>query len=453
MKKSPQFLLWFIILLTILGIVVNLPSKGFFSFTKSLSFKEGLDLAGGTSLTLKADMKSIDQAQRGKALESAKTVIEQRTNYFGVSEPIVQTAVSGNDYRVIVELPGVNIDQAKNIIGTTAQLSFWEGTATSSSVSVKTQADIQLLVATQSAYPPSVVLALGTYPSKTDLSGADLKETSVGFDQNSGKPEVQLKFTSQGAKKFADITSRNVGKIVAIALDNQVIEAPRVNQPILTGDAVITGGFTTQTANAVSKSLNAGALPVPLVYLQQHGVEATLGRESLLKSLFAGVLGILIIIIFMTVLYGKLGIIASVALIIYTLLVASILKISSVTPYAITLTLSGIAGFILSIGMAVDANILIFERMKEERRSGRSWHESLELGFTRAWTSIRDSNISSLITCSVLYQFGTGSVKGFALTLAIGVLVSMFSAIVVTRTLLNVMLNSFQHPVPKETGS
>ena len=147
------------------------------------------------------------------------------------------------------------------------------------------------------------------------------------------------------------------------------------------------------------------------------------------------------------------GIIASVALIIYTLLVASILKISSVTPYAITLTLSGIAGFILSIGMAVDANILIFERMKEERRSGRSWHESLELGFTRAWTSIRDSNISSLITCSVLYQFGTGSVKGFALTLAIGVLVSMFSAIVVTRTLLNVMLNSFQHPVPKETGS
>ncbi|MBF8250311.1 MAG: Protein translocase subunit SecD [Candidatus Levybacteria bacterium] len=436
MKKSPRALLWFIILLTILSVAINLPSKGILSFTKSLSFKEGLDLAGGTSLTLKADMENLDQSQRSKALEAVKTVIDQRTNYFGVSEPIVQTAIGGNDYRVIVELPGVNIDQAKSIIGTTAQLSFWESTATSSSVSVKTQADIQLLVATQSAYPPSVVSILGTYPNKTDLGGADLKETSVGFDQNSGKPEVQLKFTSAGAKKFADITSRNVGKIVAIALDDQVIEAPRVNQPILTGDAVITGGFTTQTANAVSRSLNAGALPVPLVYLQQHGVEATLGRESLLKSLFAGALGILIIIIFMTVLYGKLGIIASVALIIYSLLVASILKISSITPYAITLTLSGIAGFILSIGMAVDANILIFERMKEERRLGRSWHESLELGFTRAWTSIRDSNISSLITCAVLYQFGTGSVKGFALTLAIGVLVSMFSAIVVTRTFL-----------------
>src|SRR3990167_3018774 len=222
MKKSPQFLLWFIILLTILGIVVNLPSKGFLSFTKSLSFKEGLDLAGGTSLTLKADMKSIDQAQRGKALESAKTVIEQRTNYFGVSEPIVQTAVSGNDYRVIVELPGVNIDQAKNIIGTTAQLSFWEQTATSSSVLIKSQNELQALAATQSAYPPSVVVSLGTYPNKTNLSGSDLKETSVGFDSQSGKPQVQLKFTSTGAKKFADITSANVGKKVAIVLDERV---------------------------------------------------------------------------------------------------------------------------------------------------------------------------------------------------------------------------------------
>jgi preprotein translocase subunit SecD len=436
MKKSPRALLWFIILLTILAVLINLPSKGFLSFTKNLSFKKGLDLAGGTSLTLKADMKNLDQAQRGKALEAVKTVIDQRTNYFGVSEPIVQTAISGNDYRVIVELPGVNIDQAKNIIGTTAQLSFWETTASSSAVSVKSQEEFQALAATQSAYPSSVVLALGTYPNKTNLGGSDLKETSVGFDQNSGKPEVQLKFTSAGAKKFADITSRNIGKIVAISLDDQVIEAPRVNQAILTGDAVITGGFTTQSANNLSKSLNAGALPVPLVYLQQHGVDATLGSESLLKSLFAGGLGIIIIIIFMTVLYGRLGIIASLALIIYTLLVASILKVSSITPYAITLTLSGIAGFILSIGMAVDANILIFERMKEERRSGRAWHDSLELGFSRAWTSIRDSNISSLITCFVLYQFGTGSVRGFALTLAIGVLVSMFSAIVVTRTLL-----------------
>lgn len=439
MKKSPRSLLWFIILITVLAVVINLPSKGFFSFTKSLSFKEGLDLAGGTSLTLKADMGSLDQSQRGKALEAVKTVIDQRTNYFGVSEPIVQTAVSGNDYRVIVELPGVNIDQAKTIIGTTAQLSFWEQSASGSAVLFKNQQEYLDFISTQSAqvaYPPSVLQYLGTYPNKTNLGGSDLKATNVGFNSQSGKPEVQLTFTSTGAKKFADITTRNVGKIVAIVLDNQVIEAPRVNQAILTGNAIIEGGFTTQSANALSRSLNAGALPVPLLYLQQHGVDATLGQDSLLKSLFAGALGILIIIIFMTVLYGKLGIIASVALVLYTLFTLSIFKLSSITPYAITLTLSGIAGFILSIGMAVDANILIFERMKEERRIGRSWHDSLELGFTRAWTSIRDSNISSLITCFVLYQFGTGSVRGFALTLAIGVLVSMFSAIVVTRTLL-----------------
>ena len=439
MKKNPRFLLWFIILLAIVTVLLNLPSKGFLSITKSLTFKKGLDLAGGTSLTLQADMKNIASAQRSKALDAAKGIIEQRTNYFGVSEPIVQTAITGNDYRIIVELPGVTIDQAKSIIGTTAQLSFWEQNPKSSPISLKTQADLKNLFATQSAYPLSVLQYLGTYPVKTSLSGLDLQDTNVTFDTQTGKPEVQLIFTPAGAKKFADITTRNVGKIVAIVLDNQVIEAPRVNQAILTGNAVITGGFTTDAANSLSRSLNAGALPVPLIYLQQHSVDATLGNEYLLQSLFAGGLGIVIIIIFMSILYGRLGIIASVALVIYTLLVVSIFKVSSITPYAITLTLSGIAGFILSIGMAVDANILIFERMKEERRAGKGWHEALELGFSRAWTSIRDSNISSLITSFVLYQYGTGSVRGFALTLAIGVLVSMFSAIVITRTFLRVI--------------
>ena len=432
MKKSPRLLLWFIIILTITAIIINLPAIGPLSFTKPLTFKQGLDLAGGTSLTFKADMKDISSDQKDKALDSVKTVIERRINFFGVSEPIVQTAISRNDYRVIVELPGVNTDQAKNIIGTTAQLSFWEQRATPS-------ADFRL-IASPSAYPLGVIEILGPNAKKTNLSGRDLADTSVSFDPNTGKPQVQLKFTSEGAKKFADITQRNVNKIVAIVLDNEVIEAPRVNQAILAGDAVISGAFTNESANALSTSLNAGALPVPLIPLQQHGVDATLGSQSLLKSLFAGGLGIVIIIIFMTVLYGRLGIIASLALILYTLFVLSIFKVSSITPYGITLTLSGIAGFILSIGMAVDANILIFERMKEEKRLGRSWHDALELGFSRAWTSIRDSNISSLITSFVLYQYGTGVVKGFALTLAIGVVVSMFSAIIVTRTLLRLVI-------------
>jgi len=439
MKKNPRFLLWFIVILTIVTVLLNLPSKGFLSFTKSLTFKKGLDLAGGTSLTLQADMKNVDPAQRSKALDAAKGIIEQRANYFGVSEPIVQTAIEGNDYRVIAELPGVTIDQAKSIIGVLAQLSFWEPNPKGSPILLKNENDIKNLYATQSAYPISVLQYLGTYPIKTNLSGSDIQDTSVTFDTQTGKPEVQLKFTDVGSKKFADITTRNVGKIVAIVLDGRVIEAPRVNQAILTGDAVISGGFTTDTATALSNSLNAGALPVPLIYLQEHSVDATLGNEYLVQSLFAGGLGIIIIIIFMTVLYGRLGVIASFALVIYTLLVVSIFKVSSITPFAITLTLSGIAGFILSIGMAVDANILIFERMKEERRAGRAWHEALELGFSRAWTSIRDSNISSLITSGVLYEFGTGSVKGFALTLAIGVLVSMFSAIVITRTFLRVI--------------
>ncbi|MDO8582983.1 MAG: protein translocase subunit SecD [bacterium] len=432
MKKSPRFLLWFILFLTVIAIIINLPSKGFLSFTKHLSFKEGLDLAGGTSLTFKADMKDVSETQRDKALKGVKDVIERRINLFGVSEPLVQTAVAGNDYRVIVELPGVNINQAKNIIGTTAQLSFWELSVTGSAE-----------ISSPSAYPLGILETMGPSARKTNLSGRDLQDTSVGFNPNTGKPEVQLKFTSEGARKFAEITSRNVGKPLAMVLDDRIIDRPpTVNQPILSGDAVITGDYTIETANTLSTQLNSGALPVSLIPLQQHGVDATLGSESLMKSLFAGALGILIIIIFMIALYGRLGIVASIALILYTLFVLSIFKISSITPYAITLTLSGIAGFILSIGMAVDANILIFERMKEERRLGRSWHESLELGFSRAWTSIRDSNIASLITSFVLYQFGTGQVRGFALTLAIGVLVSMFSAITVTRTLLRVIFRN-----------
>lgn len=435
MKKSPRLLLWFIILLTVIAVLINLPPVAPLSIMKHLTFKKGLDLAGGTSLTFKADMRDVENEQKHKALDGVRNVIERRINFFGVSEPVVQTAVGKDDYRVIVELPGVDINQARTIIGTTAELSFWEQGASPSAGQRYPEGHLGF-IASPSAYPIGVIEILGPAAVKTNLSGRDLKDTSVGFDPNTGKPQVQLKFTSEGTRKFADITSRNVNKIVAIVLDNQVIEAPRVNQAILTGDAVISGAFTSESAKALSTSLNAGALPVPLTPLQQHGVDATLGNESLLKSLFAGGLGIVIIIIFMTVLYGRLGVVASIALILYTLLVLSIFKISSITPYGIILTLSGIAGFILSIGMAVDANILIFERMKEEKRQGRSWSDALELGFSRAWTSIRDSNIATLITCIVLYQFGTGVVRGFALTLAIGVLVSMFSAIVVTRTFL-----------------
>jgi len=435
MRKNPRSLFWLIVLLTVLSVFINLPKFNFHAFNKNinfdtnsvlkllkinkeLTFRKGLDLEGGTSLVLRADVSDISSSQRNAALDSAKTVIEKRVNLFGVSEPIVQTSVVGNnDYRIIVELPGLtDINQVRTLIGTTAQLSFWEQIGTK-----------------------SATLNLVDF-KKTNLTGADIKQAGVTFDPNTGRPQVQLTFTAEGTKKFADITKRNIDKPLAIALDNQFIDAPVVNQAILTGDAVITStSFTTETANQLSTQLNAGALPAPLSILSSSVIEPTLGISSLQKSLFAGVVGFIIIIVFMTALYQRLGVVASLALVLYAFFVLAIFKLSSITPYGITLTLSGIAGFILSIGMAVDANILIFERMKEELRLGKSKETAIELGFSRAWTSIRDSNIATLITSFVLYEFGTGIVRGFALVLAIGVLVSMFSAIVVTRTFLRLI--------------
>jgi len=430
---------WLIIALVLAAILVNLPTLEFLPIGKQLSFRKGLDIAGGTSLLYKADMSEIDKNKKEEALNAARAVIERRINLFGVSESIVQTTIGENDYRIIVELPGVDINQAKQIIGKTAQLSFWEKSATSAAVFIKSPEDLEALVATQAAYPVSVIQFLGTYPEKTNLTGEDINSASVGFDPNTGSPQVRLDFTEKGAQEFAEITKRNVNKRVAIVLDDIVLEAPVVNQPILEGSAVITGGFTSDSAKALSTQLNAGALPVALIPLQEHAVNATLGKESLSKSLFAGILGFVAIVAFMSIIYGRLGVVASLALSLYSLLILSIFKLSSLTPYGITITLSGIAGFILGIGMAVDANILIFERIKEEIRLSKSKDTSLTIGFSRAWSSIRDSNISTLITCFVLYQFGTGIVRGFALVLAIGVLVSMFSAIVVTRTLLKIV--------------
>jgi preprotein translocase subunit SecD len=445
MKKNPRFLFGLIIFLTLISVFINIPKienlvippwkKGVdidasallkkIGVTKELKFREGLDLEGGTEITYRANLSSISKDQKKNALDSARMVIERRVNLFGVSEPIVQTAITNSDSRIIVQLPGIDINQAKSIIGTTAELTFWEEVGTKSGK----------FKANQPNYPPNLPPGF----NKTNLTGSDLKQSAVGFNQNTGKPQVLLTFTSSGSKKFADITKSVTGQRLAIVLDNIAIEAPVVNEPILGGNAEISGGFTVESANALVTELNAGALPVPLIPLSESMISPTLGMSSLQKSLFAGAVGFVIIVLFMVILYGKPGIIASLALLLYTLFNLAIFKLSSITPYGITLTLSGIAGFILSIGMAVDANILIFERTKEERRLGKSYVAAIDTGFARAWTSIRDSNISTLITCMVLYNFGTGMVKGFALILAIGVITSMFSAIVVTRTFLRMI--------------
>lgn len=454
--RSPKFFIIAIFILSVILFVVDLPkpitfniktpkipvlnknfevhnvaidlqnldlSLGIATLRKNLEYRLGLDLQGGIRLVYKVEMGAIAASDRQTALESVRNVIERRVNFFGVVEPTIQTLKVGDENRIAVELPGVtDVDEAIGLIGKTAQLSFWEQGA---SESAKT--------ASPSAFPIGIKETLGKNAHETNLSGKDLESAKVVFDQSTGQPQVQLKFGVQGAKKFADITKRSVGNPVAIVLDNVVIQAPRVNEPILNGDAVISGGFTLSSAKQLSIALNAGALPAPLTILSQSNVGPSLGIESLKKSLFAGILGFVSIVAFMAFLYRKEGALACLALIIYIIILLFIFKLIPVT-----LTLAGIAGFILSIGMAVDANILIFERMKEEKRAGKGRDIVVEIGFRRAWTSIRDSNVSSLITCFILYYFGTGIVRGFALTLAIGILVSMFSAIIVTRSLLRV---------------
>lgn len=435
---NSRFTTWFIIFLVLAASVINLPkdyrlkfSVGNFKFDRIFSSPDvnidlgplqihkdvrthfGLDLSGGTSLVLEANMNKISSSDRSDALASAKDVIEKRVNLYGLTEPVVQSAKIGESYRIIVDLPGIkDVSQAVDLIGKTAQLAFYEEATDAAKISTS-----------------SALTNIWTVP--TGLTGKNLRRSQVTFNPNTGKPEVSLEFDGDGAKLFEGITRKNVGKTVAIFLDNQLISAPRVNEPISGGRAVISGNFTLDEAKRLSIELNAGALPVPIKVLEQRSIGATLGASSIHKSILAGAIGLSIVALFMIFNYGRLGIAADIALIIYSLVVFAIFKIIPVT-----LTLAGIAGFILSIGMAVDANILIFERMKEEVRWGKDKKTALNLGFDRAFPSIRDSNASSLITCAILYWFGTGIIRGFAITLAIGIMISLFSAITVTRTLL-----------------
>ncbi|MBI3379610.1 protein translocase subunit SecD [Candidatus Gottesmanbacteria bacterium] len=439
-------LLWFIAIITIFAFITDLPQNYRFKFSigsikvdrlisppildlrlgslilhKDFTTRYGLDLSGGTHLVLEADMKDVATVDRKDAYDSARNVIERRVNLYGLTEPIVQQAKSGDSYRIIVELPGItNINQAIDLVGKTAQLDFREEGTQSAKATEATTAAILDILSMQ----------------KTGLTGKNLKKAQVNINTQSGRPEVALEFDNEGAKIFETITGRNVGKPLGIFLDDQILSypAPIVQSTISGGLAVISGQFSTSYAKQLAVALNAGALPVPIKVIEQRNIGATLGQESIQKSFIAGGIGLLIVGIFMIVSYGLLGLVADVALVTYALLVFSIFRIGSVT-----LTLAGIAGFILSIGMAVDANILIFERMKEEIRWGKDRMTALSLGFDRAFPSVRDSNISSLITCGILYWFGSGVVRGFAITLAIGILVSLFSAITVTRTFLRLI--------------
>ena len=398
-------------------------------------FKLGLDLQGGTHLVYEADLSNITSEDYMDSMQGVRDVIERRINLFGVAEPVVQINKVGSHHRLIVELAGIkDAHQAIEMIGQTPSLDFREEKnkeETNTILDKQKSAFEKLQQGIELNTEEEIILMEDAYFKPTILTGRYLKGADLQFDQQTYQAQVSLEFNSEGSKLFEDLTRSNVGKRIAIYLDGSPISAPTVQEAISGGKAQITGDFSLDEAKELVQRLNAGALPVPIDLINQQTIGASLGSISLEKSLKAGIFGFLAILLFIIFYYRLPGLIASLALIIYIVLILAIFKLIPVT-----LTLSGIAGVILSIGMAVDANVLIFERFKEEFKSGKSLSGSIDEGFRRAWPAIRDGNISTLLTCIILFIFATGLVKGFALTLGIGILISMLSAIVITKTFL-----------------
>lgn len=419
MDKKLRRRLYLVILAAVLAVILILPREDRVLRTVGLNIgspqvKLGLDLLGGTSLTYEAKLDEMPAGDRAKAMEGVINVITKRVNPTGTSEVVVQQS---GDNRVVVQLPGVtDTKAAADQIGRTATLSFYK-------VDPKSE-----------------------LPTPTELSGKDLESATAQIDPQTGQPIITFKMQAgEATDKFAQLTkdiNQTDGARLAIVLDEEVLFNGSVSTPILDGQGQMTGFETVQTAQQTAVLLNAGALPVPVDLVSQRTIGATLGAESISRSIIAGVIGILAVVIFMVMSYRWAGVLASLALVLYVIFNIAIFKLSSITPWPIVLTLAGIAGFVLSVGMAVDANILIFERMKEELRSGKSVKIALDIGFSRAWNSIRDSNTSTLITCFILYNFGAPIIKGFAVTLAVGVVISMLTAISVSRTFLGLFVRT-----------
>ena len=396
------------------------------------NFSLGLDLLGGAHLLYEADLSKIETENRSDAMQGIRDVIERRVNFFGVSEPLVQ--VSGSN-RLIIELAGISdVNQAIQMIGETPFLEFKEEAPNAKELVDEFQ---KKQSAGQATELDNFILSDQLYIS-TGLNGKHLERAQVVFDPQTNQPQVSLKLNEEGAKLFGEITTRNLGKTVAIYLDGLAISTPVVQSAITDGNAVITGKFNPQEAKLLATRLNSGALPVPINLISQQTVGASLGDESLSKSLKAGVYGLIFVALFMVVLYRLPGLISIFALAIYVLIVLTSYKLMPVT-----LTLAGIAGFILTLGMAVDANVLIFARMKEELAAGKTVSSSVKEGFNRAWLSIRDSHATTLLSAFVLYVFTTSIVRGFALTLGIGAVISLFTATFVTKTLLMVFVTKW----------
>jgi preprotein translocase subunit SecD len=478
MQQRDITALMLIVLLTAIAAWVVWPGNpglrfqlGPIRLDRDIRVYRGLDLQGGVQVVLEADMPE-GQAVDSGSMAAAKSIVENRVNSLGVAEPLVQLAGSN---RIVVELPGISdpelaidtlretgllefIDAGNTFLppGTVVRTSFSEsgeyGIETPTPLPTSTPTSLVTDTPTPTASPtisatevlsPTLVPEPEATPTpevrifRTILTGQHLQAAQIGQDEY-GRPEIQFQLTDEGSAIFAQHTAANVGSYLAIALDGEVISSPRIQNAITEGSGRITGGFSLDEARSLVIQLRYGALPVPLKVIQNRTVGPTLGQDSVAKSTQAGVIGVLVVLMFMLVYYRLHGVVADVALLIYGLVTFALFKLIPVT-----LTLPGVAGFLFSVGTAVDANILIFERMKEELRQGRSFASAIRTGFNRAWTSIRDSNLSTLITCVILYwfgsNFGASMVKGFAVTLFLGVFVSMFTAILVTRTVIRLL--------------
>jgi len=412
--KNRLIMFWAIIAIVIVSIVLIITKPN----------KLGLDLVGGSRLVLEAQKTATVAKITPDMMDSLQFAIENRVNKLGVAETIVQRE---GENRLVVEIPNVkDLATAKAFIGDTAELDFKR---------------------------PVTLNGVQSWTS-TGLTGKDLSKANLSTNSSSGQWVVDLEFNGNGTRKFANLTRELVGQPMAIFFNGEMQSAPVIKEPILQGSAQISGGengFQYEEAKKMVDLLNAGALPVPAKIIEENTVGPTLGADSIAKSKAAGAIGLGLVMIFMLVFYRLPGVVADIALIIYGLMLFALFK-----TIPVTMTLAGIAGFILSIGMAVDANILIFERTKEELEAGRTLFTAINTGFDRAFTSIFDSNMTTIITCAILYCLGTSIVKGFALTLALGVIVSMFSAITITKNFMLLIFGTktLVHPewfgVPKD---
>ena len=449
-KKTP-LPLWAIRIIAV-SVFLVCGGIGYFVYSTQVHsdskfpFRLGLDLAGGTHLVYTADTRDVLPNEVADAMQALRQVIERRVNskdvagVAGVLDPVVQVSKSGSlgneEWRLIVELPGItDVEEAKALIGNTPSLEFKLVDNTyRAAVSAVADGDIN-------AIPEEGYIATGLTGRFLDHSSLQFGQSQEGF---TNEPVVVVQFDASGAELFSTITREHVGDILAIFLDGVPIQLPVIREEIPSGTAVISGNYTPEEAREVVRNLNLGALPIPIEPLSTQSIGASLGSETLRQGAVAGLLGLFAVALFMVFWYRLPGLIAFLSLAVYIVAVLALFKVIPVT-----LTASGIAGFILSIGMAVDANVLIFERMREELLKGKSTTDAVREGFSRAWPSIRDGNVSSLITAVIIFYAGTFLTKGFAVTLTIGILVSMFSAIVITRTLLLALGNVKQKGIVK----